>query len=72
MAGHLRTPRKAWSVRVTTAGSQDSEKKGGMETYAILGEHSQAELRKKVVVLVRENGVKDGDIGAILGEVNTR
>lgn len=43
-----------------------------METYAVLGEHSEAELRKKLVVLVRENGVKDGDIGAVLREVNTR
>ncbi len=60
------------SAKVTTARAQDSGEKGGMETCAVLGELSQAQLRKKLVVLVRENGVEDGDIGAVLREVNTR
>ena len=43
-----------------------------METYAVLGDSSQAELRKKLAVLVREYGVEDGHILAGLGEANTR
>ena len=72
IAGHLKTWKWASSAKVTTARSQDNEKEGGMETYTVLGELSQAEQRKKLVVLVRENGVEDGDIGAGLGEVNMR
>ena len=43
-----------------------------METYAVLGDSSQAELRKKLAVLVREYGVEDGHIRVFLREVNTR
>lgn len=43
-----------------------------MKTHLILGELSQVELRKKLVVLIREYGVEDGDIGVSLGEANAR